>query len=283
MRQILWGIIALSAVVWLTSVSAAAAKTQLARHSDSRVDITYELRYWFIPFGHTNYQVTYDDSTYQATSHFNTSGLVSVFWQAQISAGVSGWLRRHKIVPFVYDSYARRSGGKFQQVKLFFQKAGPPILFASPPYNTKRYPVSAREQEAGIDPMSAISFILTGMSATPLQPCGRIVRVFDGRRRYDISFSFLHNDTASHYHLQGTNGVHVCAVQYRQIAGFKPNLLRGKNLWPPIYARVVDVMSPAAPLGRYVIPVKLWSNTDWGQVSAHLTSLRIDGRNIFHS
>jgi hypothetical protein len=240
------------------------------------------LRFWFIPFGHTTYHVTYSGSTYQATSHFNTSGLVSVFWQAQISAGVSGWLSRHKIAPFIYDSYTRRSGGKFQQVKLSFQKAGPPILFASPPYDTKRYPVSTKEQESGIDPMSAISFILTGMSATPQQPCGRVVRVFDGRRRYDIVFTFLHDDSVSHLHFQPGDRLHVCALQYRQIAGFKPNLLRGKNLWPPIYAQVLDITTPTAPLGRYLIPVKLWSNTEWGQVSAHLTGLRIDGQSMFH-
>jgi hypothetical protein len=282
MRQILWGMMTLLAVVWLASPCGAAPKLQSLRHSKSRIDITYELRFWFIPFGHTDYHVTYDGSTYQATSHFNTSGLISVFWQAQINAGVSGWLRPHKISPYIYDSYAQRPDGKFQQVKLSFQTTGPPRLFANPSYNTKRYPVSIKEQETGIDPMSAISFILTGMSATSRQPCGQIVRVFDGRRRYDVVFTFLHDDRTRHSQLQRVGPAYVCALQYRQIAGFKPNLLRGKNLWPRIYARVVDITTPSAPLGRYIIPVKLWSDTDWGRVSAHLTSLRINGRTMVH-
>jgi hypothetical protein len=86
----------------------------------------------------------------------------------------------------------------------------------------------------------------------------------------------------SHLYFQPGDRLHVCALQYRQIAGFKPNLLRGKNLWPPIYAKVLDITTPTAPQGRYLIPVKLWSNTEWGQVSAHLTGLRIDGQSMFH-
>ncbi len=282
MRKILWAIVALLATVCSTIAGTTNPKARPSLQTDGRVDITYELRFWFIPFGHTNYHVTYDNSTYQATSHFNTSGLVSVFWQAQITAGVSGWLSGHKIAPFIYDSYARRSTGKIQKVKLTFQKRGPPILLANPPYNTKRYPVSVKEQEAGIDPMSAISFILTGVSATPQQPCGRVVRVFDGRRRYDIAFSFLHDEKASRNHLQGVSKEYVCALSYRQIAGFKPNLLRGKSHWPPIYARVAEIKTTSAPLERYVVPVELWADTDWGRVSAHLTNLRIDGRTRLH-
>ena len=280
MRQILWAVATLLAIVSSVSAGAARSKTQLLPNTTSRVDISYELRFWFMPFGHTNYHVTYENRAYQATSQFNTSGLVSVFWQAQINAGVSGWLSGHKLSPFIYESFSRRSSGKIQQVKLSFQQHGPPLLLANPPYNTKRYPVSAKEQEAGIDPMSAISFVLTGASATSEQPCGKIVHVFDGRRRYDIVFTYLHDEKSNHDRFPGAGPVHICALHYFQIAGFKPNLLRGKNHWPPIYARVADIARPTAPLGNYVIPLQIWADTEWGEVSAHLTNLRIDGRTM---
>ena len=282
MRQILWAVVTLLPILCSTSARATVSKVQAPLNASGRVDISYELRFWFVPFGHTNYHVTYERRTYQATSHFSTSGLVSVFWQAQINAGVSGQLIGHKISPFIYDSYSRRSTGKIQRTKLSFQKHGPPLLLANPPYNTKRYPVSVEQQEAGIDPMSAISFILTGVSATPRQPCGKVVRVFDGRRRYDITFTYLHDENAGRFQFGDVRQVHVCALHYRQIAGFKPNLLRGKNRWPPIYARVVDITATTAPFGSYVIPLELWADTDWGQVSAHLTNLRIDGRTMLH-
>lgn len=283
MRQFLWAIVPLLATVSPASGHAEASRMAAQLNTSGRVDISYELRFWFIPFGHTNYHVSYRDRTYQATSQFNTSGLVSVFWQAQINAGVSGRISGRKISPYIYDSYSRRSAEKIQQVKLTFQRRGPPLLLANPPYNTKRYPVSVSEQEAGIDPMSAISFILTGVSATPQHPCGNIVRIFDGRRRYNIVFTYLRDDHTDAHNLKMAGPVHVCAVHYQQIAGFKPKLLQGKNHWPPIYARVIDIATPSAPMGRYVVPLQLWANTDWGQVSAHITDLRIDGRSLLRN
>lgn len=271
---------ALLALTWVPTAMAAVPAAPQPPHAVGRIDVAYELRFWFVPFGHTEYHAIFDKGIYQATSHFSTSGFVSVFWQAQINAGVSGRLAQSTLAPFIYDSYARRSADKIQQVKLSFHQYGPPTLLANPPYNTKRYPVSVQEQEKGIDPMSAIGAILTGLSTTPQQPCGTVVRVFDGRRRYNIAFTYLRDEKqVPHAPLQ-TDMLHICALHYRQIAGYKPNLLRGKNRWPSIYARIVDIVAPSAPLGRYVIPVELWADTDWGRVSASLTGLSINGEHL---
>ena len=68
---------------------------------------------------------------------------------------------------------------------------------------------------------------------------------------------------------------HLCQVHYRQIAGFKPKILKEGAAFPPIYGDFADIPAPSAPNGHYVVAVKLWSHLTWGTVSAELTKLRV--------
>lgn len=239
------------------------------------VDIGYELRYWFIPFGHTTYRGIFDGNTYRASSYFKTSGLVSVFWQAEIDAGASGTVNAHGVSPFIYDSYYRRGGGKKQRVKLTYKSGGPPELYAAPPYNTEKYPVTDKEKEEGVDPMSAVTLILSGVKADAANPCGTVAPVFDGRRRYDVEFKYLNDQPVKLDEGLYTGNAHLCEMHYKQIAGYKPKILKEGQHWPPIYTLVADIPDKRAPLGHYAVPLRVWAKTNWGTVTAKLSTLKI--------
>jgi hypothetical protein len=286
MRQMLWAG-ALSAGLILPAMAAAkpAAKLQaktkpvavasLPPQKAATINVAYDLRFWFIPFGHTTYRGVFKGGAYQASSYFKTSGLVSVFWKAEIDAGSSGRVGPHGLSPYIYDSYNRRSATKKQRVKLTFRDGAPPELTAKPAYNTSKYPVTVKEQEQGVDPMSAVTLILSGLSADAANPCGTVAPVFDGRRRYNIEFTYIKDQKVKLDDGMYSGTAHLCRVRYHQIAGYKQEILNGdKSKWPPIFALVADVPAAGAPHGHYVVPLKLWAKTKWGTVTAELSKLK---------
>jgi len=248
----------------------------IASPQDGMLGITYSIAFWGIPFGHTNYAGKFSDSSYSAESHFETSGIVSMFWQATIDANAHGRLAARALTPGEYDSFYRRGGDKKERVKVTFED-GTATTFADPPYNTTRFPVTDEQKRDALDPMSAVTLIVAGVKADAANPCGTVAPVFDGRRRYDIEFTYLKDEPLKLGNNLFNGKAHLCQLHYNQIAGFKPKILKEGAAFPPIFADFADISSADAPGGRYVVALKLWSQTSWGTVSAELTQLHLSG------
>ena len=252
---------------------------KVAALDTSSLDIAYAISFWGIPFGHTDFDSHFRGAAYSTDSHFETSGIVSVFWQAKIQADSRGELTPHALEPAVYDSFYQRGSDKKERVKVSFE-GDDPIVEADPPYNTTQYPVTEEQKKEALDPLSAVTLILTGIKADAANPCGTVAPVFDGRRRYDIEFTYLKDEKPDVDTALGKGTAHLCRLRYHQIAGFKPKILKeGKN-FPPIYGWFVDVPSQNAPNGRYVVALKVWASTGWGTVAATLSRADLDGTDL---
>jgi hypothetical protein len=237
------------------------------------VGLAYSIAFWSIPFGQTSYEGHFSNGSYAASSHFETSGVVSLFWQSIIDASVSGHLTGGSLAPTRYDSFYRRGSSKNERVAVTFDKGGVTTT-ADPPYDTTKYPVSDAEKREAVDPMSAVTLVLEGLNADHANPCGRVAPVFDGRRRYDIEFAFVRDEPVKLGALY--NGTaHLCRLHYKQIAGFKPKILKEGAAFPPIYGDFAEIPAPGAPAHRYLVPLKLWARVNWGTVSAQITKLDI--------
>jgi hypothetical protein len=237
------------------------------------VGLAYSIAFWSIPFGQTSYEARFADGGYAASSHFETSGVVSLFWQAIIDASSSGHVAGASLAPNKYDSFYRRGDTKKERVAVTFDKNGV-TTFADPPYDLTKYPVSDAEKRQGVDPMSAITLVLAGVKADHANPCGTAAPVFDGRRRYDIEFAYVRDEPVN---LGGLyNGAaHLCRLHYKQIAGFKPKILKEGAAFPPIYGDFAEIPAAGAPDHRYIVPLKLWARVQWGTVSAQITRLDV--------
>lgn len=240
------------------------------------VAIAYSLAFWGIPFGEANYDGKFSNGGYSASSHFNTSGIVSVFWQATIDASATGHVSEHAVKPAVYDSFYRRGSTRKERVKVTFDTSTV-ATFADPPYDMTKYPVTEAEKREAVDPMSAVTLVLTGVKADRANPCGMVASVFDGRRRYNIEFTYIKDEPVTLGKLYA-GAAHLCQVHYHQIAGFKPKILKEGAAFPPIYADFADIPAPGAPNGHYVVALKLWSRLTWGTVTAELTALRVPSK-----
>jgi hypothetical protein len=239
------------------------------------VGFEYSIAFWGVPFGRTRFDAQIGRSSYRTQSHFETSGVVSAFWQATIDASSTGQIAGRTISPTLYDSSYHR-GDKHQRVKLTYGAGGMPVTTAEPVYDTKKYPVTDAQKKEGLDPLGAGTSFLTGMHASATSPCGTVAAVYDGRRRYNIEFTWLRNEPVKLDNGLYSGTAHLCELHYNQIAGFKPKILKEGRAMPPAYAWVAEISSDRAPNGHYLLPLKLWAATGYGTVTVTLTQMKVD-------
>lgn len=229
-----------------------------------------------ITIGKVDMDATIRGDEYHVVSNLETSGVVNAFWQSQIQATSSGKIGAKSFEPSLYDSFYTGRSDKKQEVSLTYESGNPPRLYADPPYNVTGYEVTPDAQKSTFDPLSAVMFLASGVGAQADNPCGVTAPVFDGRRRYNIEMTKLKDTTISM-----DNGLYkghavLCSIRYHQIAGFKPNILKQNESFPAIQAWVA--LMPSNITGRnYVVPLRVWANTQYGLVAVVATQLKIDG------
>ena len=230
-----------------------------------------------VTLGKVDMDATLHAGDYHVVSNLETSGIVNAFWQAQIQATSSGKIEAKSIAPSLYDSFDTNHSGKKQEVSLTYEKNAPIRMYANPTFKTKGYDVKPEDQKGTLDPLSAVILITSGVGASPENPCGVVAPVFDGRRRYNIELSKVKDTT-----VKMDNGLYrgkalLCEMKYKQLAGFKPKIIKENASFPKINAW--NATFPSSIPGRtYVVPLRVWADTEYGTVAAVATSLKIDGQ-----
>lgn len=271
---------AFAAALALPAAGDQAKPTRVAAlENGSSLGVAYTISFWGISFGHTDFNSKFKPEGYSTISHFETSGIVSMFWQAKIEASSNGQVEPHGLEPAVYNSLYQRGADKKERVKVTFAGAEPTVE-ADPPYNLTQYPVTAEQKKEALDPLSAVTLVLAGLKADAANPCGTVAPVFDGRRRYNIEFKYLKEDKPDVDTALGHGKAHLCEMHYNQIAGFKPKIVKEGKAFPPIYGWFVDVPNPNAPNGHYEIALKVWASTGYGTVDATLSQIHVNGADL---
>jgi hypothetical protein len=228
-----------------------------------------------IGFGKMDLDTTLRGSDYHSVSNFQTSGVVNAFWQSEIQATSSGRIGAKTLQPGLYDSFDINRTGKKQEVSLTYDK-GAPKLFADPAYSTTGYEVKPEDQKDTLDPLSAVTQIVSGVATDAANPCDLSTRIFDGRRLYRIDMVKV-KDTD----IKMDNGLYagkaaLCQVKYRAIGGMRPRLLRTNESFPMINVWMVSFSGAAGH--TFAVPVRLWADTQYGQLSVVADSLKINGQ-----
>src|ERR1700761_1499131 len=144
----------------------------------SEVQVTLGLYAGGISFGKMDLDTTLRGSDYHSVANFQTSGVVNAFWQAEIQANSSGKVGGKALEPGLYDSFDINRTGKKQEVSLTYDN-GAPKLYADPVYSTNGFEVKPEDQKDTLDPLSAATFILSGLSGDGGNSCNLSTRIFD--------------------------------------------------------------------------------------------------------
>ncbi|MBN9589864.1 MAG: DUF3108 domain-containing protein [Alphaproteobacteria bacterium] len=260
----------------MPALAAGGAGAQAPALPASKVQMAMTIYAGGITLGKVDMDATIRGGDYQVVSNLTTSGVVNAFWQAEIQATSSGKLGEDRFQPALYDSFDIGHSGKKQEVSLTYDGAGPPRLYADPVYSVTGYEVKPEEQKDTLDPLSAVMFIVSGAGAKPGNPCALVAPVFDGRRRYNIEMKKLRDiDIDMDNGLYKGKGL-LCAIRYKQLAGFKPRVIKANESFPTINAWITTIHSTVT--GRdYVVPLRVWADTKYGVVAVLANSVKVDG------
>jgi len=244
----------------------------------STLDLSYDLYVGGISLGKVSMAARFQGDDYKALSTLETKGIVSAFWQAKIEASSSGLVTAGRIQPTLYDSFSQNRFVQKRHATLTFGPEGPKTLLSDPPYDENRYPVTEEQRRKTLDPLSAAIFLTSSSTAKEAKPCEVTAPIFDGRRRYDVVFNYMKK---ADVHMD--NGLYsgpamVCQVHYNQIAGYQQSVIEQNKKFPKMYAWVVSARSTADPNRYYMVPVRVWAETDYGIVVALASQAKVDGQ-----
>ena len=245
-----------------------------AQSPSSTIQLVWQVYLGGFNLGNIGLKTSFTGNSYSAVSKLKTAGVVNSFYEAVIDASSNGTVAGGGLQPVKYNS---NTNNEKQNQKVDLSYTGSGIdLFADPAYNTERFPVSADQKRGTLDPLSGIVFALSAVSQSSSKPCGDTVRVFDGRRRYDIELKYEGQDKLKSD--GGYSGPAIkCTVTYKQLAGFKPNLNKGKTL-PVITAWFASFDSTTGgPVKKFVVPVKIMTDTPYGVALGHARKITVDG------
>lgn len=259
------------------ALAAGGAGSETPALPGSRLEVAMTLYAGGITMGHMDLDTTQRGGEYHTVSNLQTSGVINAFWQSEIQATSSGKLGAKNFLPGLYDSFYTGRSGRKQEVSLTYDGASAPRLYAEPAYSTTGFEVKPDDTKNTLDPLSAITLIFSGLSAQAGNPCAVTAPIFDGRRRYDIEVTKVRDvDIRLDSGLYQGKAIQ-CDLRYRQIAGFRPRVLKDNEAFPVIHAWFVSL--PSAVAGRdYAVPVRVWAETKYGVLAILASSVKVDGQ-----
>ncbi|MFZ1991070.1 MAG: DUF3108 domain-containing protein [Alphaproteobacteria bacterium] len=239
--------------------------------SAQKLEITYDVYVGGLHLATAALAATVDHGHYLAVSTVSTKGLADSFASSQIAAVSTGDVRDHLVVPHTYNSDTT-APDKRQLVGLLYDHDGLPTdINSNPAYDLNRFPVLTDQKRGTVDPLSAALYIMLGSSVSDGHKCGAVVPVFDGKRRYNLTFDYKKDDTASlgkAYNNGRSVPAYLCTTNYVRVAGFKPSK-KGKGYQVP----TLDIWMAPYPGTDFILPVRMQTSTEFGGIVARATKL----------
>jgi hypothetical protein len=273
-RSVLIGL-SLLALGACPALAAGGAAAEQASGPASSLSMAMTIYAGGITIGKVDMDAKFSGGKYHVVSNLETSGVVNAFWQSQIQATSSGRLDNRVLQPALYNSFYTGHKANHQEVSLTYEDGNPIRLYANPAYSTTGYEVKPEDKKATFDPLSAVLYIASGAGAEPGNPCAVKTPVYDGRRRYNINMTKVKNTSVSM-----DNGLYkgpalLCSIEYKQLSGFSPRVLRDANF--PAISAWVGVFPGQAGGRNFAVPLRVWAKSQYGVIAVVATSVKIDG------
>jgi len=156
-------------------------------------------------------------SRYRISMSSRTEGFIDWVVDSSTSMSANGALTSYGIFPAHYDSTVK-DGPKERRV-LIDHSGGEVLVSVSPKFGNWGYPATtAMQRLEGVDPLTAILGMTLRIKASPQNPCGGPLRVFDGKQRYDVRLRYTARLTWNSDVYKGP--ALKCEAEFIEIAGF---------------------------------------------------------------
>jgi hypothetical protein len=236
------------------------------------LEARYSVTFTGLQIGQAALVVQINDDTYSAAGSGMVTGVLQLVTGGKGTATARGHFINGRLSPISY-SVNSETDRKSEELRLagasgviWDEKVEPRREHAD------RIPVTEEHRAGAVDPMSALLMPVAGSGdLTGADACNRTLPVYDGRQRYDLEFIFVRTEAAKD--VKGYSGpLVVCRVQYRPVAGHRPNRKQVKELvdnkeifvWlaPVAGTRILvpQRLSFGTPVGAFVMQATYFSS-----------------------
>jgi hypothetical protein len=190
--------------------------------AQERVSARYDIMIGGLQVGIAGFEGRISGDSYQASVSLRLSGVSRLVASGRGSATASGRIAGARAVPANYQLTLNTTQ---QNDAIRIAMAGGSVRSHSAeparPEAGDQVPLTAGHRQGVLDPLSAGFFFVGGGGPTVApEACAKTFPVFDGRQRYDLSFSFARTETLKTAGYDGP--AVVCNARYRAIAGHRP-------------------------------------------------------------
>jgi hypothetical protein len=227
--------------------------------ADTGAILQYDVRYGPFQIMEMRTTTRLDGDRYQASSDVRTVGLAGVLFPWWASSDSRGMRADGDLRPLRYRT-AGEYRGRRRSAELDYASGDLRVRIDPPPELDDRDPVPATLQRDTLDPISAtLSAVLSG--------CRGQLRVFDGRRRYDLTLSDLGEaDVPASRNAFYSGKARHCRADVQPLAGFWRSEPRHDER--PTH---VDFWLAAPRPGFLTVPVYLELSAPRGTLAIHLS------------
>lgn len=244
-----------------------------ARSGDTQIRASYDVGVAAIDLGTFDLTATIGPNAYALKATGKFSILAGLLYRAEGKTESHGTRAAANATPKQFRlSYA--DSNRQQQLEIAFKNGAVGTVTRKPKKRPDKQavPLSDAQLRGVLDPLTA-AFL--GIKATApagdLSVCNQILRVFEGRRLFELTLSPKRTEQLGARAPAGLRAAAVCAVRYRPIGGHRPQSRTVQFLQKSdgIEAWLVPV-----PGSDIVVPYRVVVPTAWGNGTAKLTQLR---------
>jgi hypothetical protein len=211
----------------------------------------YTITMTHVQVGELKWTVNFADPSYLASASGKASGVFSVLVKGEGAFSTRGAMAGAALTPAVARSDISDDDGTYETEMIFENGALKRVEDRGDAAPADRIPVAKKLLQNVDDPLSAMLIPAEQEAMAPAN-CHRTLKIYDGRRRYDLALSYKRTDKVKM--TRGYAGTAlVCGVVLRPMGGYKPDSLLVRYL-----AGKDDLEMWFAPIKgtTYLAPVK---------------------------
>jgi Protein of unknown function (DUF3108) len=238
----------------------------------SRIEVTYAVTYLHVTIGSGRWSLDVSGNHYATTASGEVKGMMSLLINGEGSGRADGVVGRSNLLPSRFAAHVL-STAENDDIEVAFQNGAVKELYATPPFPPipKRVNVSAAALVGVSDPLSAALAFMGGTNDAGPNLCDRRLRIFDGRRRFDVALSFKRTKNVTVPPAFHGTGI-ICSVQLLPIAGQQVENSALKYL---VESKDLEIEYALIPEAHACVPIAATLPTLIGTVHVDATGLTI--------
>jgi len=224
-------------------------------HAQGKVNAHYTISMTGVTIGEIAWRIDIGATLYSMSASGKASGVLSVLINGEGSVAAQGSIAADRLNPSSYKSIITDDDGTITLQMTFADGVATERIAPQPPDHADRVPITDYDRRGVADPLSAVLLpTKLGGGALAASDCDRALKIYDGRRRYNLALSHGRLDKVAVEH--GYSGpILVCEVVLQPIAGYRADSMivkyvagrRNMELWfAPIAG--TSIMAPVRVL-----------------------------------